>query len=204
MDVIIAARYAPVVIHVGLHALPTTNYMKYLPRYNGEGDVTAEEHLVSFYSFVDNFNIDYADMWMTFFVQSLYGKVWKWFRGLTPSPIVDIEVLDETFINKWEDKRYYLYYITDFGALKRNNGESILYFTKIFNKMYGRILDEIKPTEASANITYANAFDADFSLLLRERRSNSLFSMQESSIEVESNILASGRLKTRFDKEKKK
>jgi hypothetical protein len=75
MDVIIAARYAPVVIHVGLHALPTTNYMKYLPRYNGEGDVTAEEHLVSFYSFVDNFKIDYADMWMRFFVQSLYGEV---------------------------------------------------------------------------------------------------------------------------------
>jgi hypothetical protein len=97
-------------------------------------------------------------------------------------------VLDETFINKWEDKRYYLYYITEFGALKRNNGESILYFTKIFNKMYGRILDEIKPTEASAKITYANAFDEEFYLLLRERRSTTLLSMQEEFIEVESNI----------------
>ena len=70
--------------------------------------------------------------------------------------------------------------------------------------MYGRILDEIKPTEAYAKITYANEFDVEFSLLLRERRSITLLSMQEATIEVESNILASDRLKTRCHKEKKK
>jgi hypothetical protein len=39
MDAIIASRYAPLVFPVGLHALPATDYMKYLPRYYGEGDV---------------------------------------------------------------------------------------------------------------------------------------------------------------------
>jgi hypothetical protein len=194
------ARYAPLVFPVGLHALPATDYMKYLPRYNGEGDVTAEEHLVAFYNFADNFNIDYADVWMRLFVQSLDGEVRKWFQGLPPASIADIDALDEAFIKKWGDRRDYLYYITEFGALKRKNGESISDFTKRFNKMYGRIPDEIKPTEASAKITYANAFDAEFSLLLRERRSTTLLSMQEATIEVESNILASDRLKTRSDK----
>jgi hypothetical protein len=80
--------------------------------------------------------------------------------GLPPASIADIDVLDESFINKWGDRRDYLYYITEFGALKRKNGESISDFTKRFNKMYGRIPDEIKPTEASTKITYANAFDA--------------------------------------------
>jgi hypothetical protein len=68
MNVIIATRYAPLVLPVVLHALPTTDYMKYLPRYNGEGEIIVEEHLVSFYSFADNFNIDYSDVWMSFFV----------------------------------------------------------------------------------------------------------------------------------------
>jgi hypothetical protein len=68
MDVIIVARYAPLVFHVGLHALPTTDYMKYLPRYNGEGEVATEEHLVAFYIFANNFNIDYVDVWMGLFV----------------------------------------------------------------------------------------------------------------------------------------
>ena len=53
-----------------------------------------------------------------------------------------------------------MYYITEFGTLKRNNGESISDFTKRFNKMYGRILDEIKPTKFSSKFTYANAFNA--------------------------------------------
>jgi hypothetical protein len=70
--------------------------------------------------------------------------------------------------------------------------------------MYGRIPYEIKPIEASAKITYANAFDAEFSLLLRERRSTTLLSMQEVDINVESNILASDTLKTQSDKDKKK
>jgi hypothetical protein len=94
MDAIIAATYAPLVLHVGLHALPTTDYMKYFPRYNGERDVIAEEHLVAFYSFVDNFNIDYADVWMRLFVQILDGEVRKWFWGLPPTSIVDIDALD--------------------------------------------------------------------------------------------------------------
>jgi hypothetical protein len=141
---------------------------------------------------------------MRLFVQSLDGEVRKWFWGIPPTSIVDIEALDESFINQWGDRRDYLYYITEFGSLKRKNGESILDFTKRFNNMYGRIPNEIKPTEASDKITYANAFDADFSLMLRERRSTTLLSMREEAIEVESNILASNRLKTKFDKDKKK
>jgi hypothetical protein len=70
--------------------------------------------------------------------------------------------------------------------------------------MYSRIPDEIKPTEASSKITYANAFDAKFSLLLRERRSTTLISMQEATIEIDSNILESNRLKTISEKDKKK
>ena len=42
-----------------------------------------------------------------------------------------------------------------------------------------------------SRITYANAFDSDFFLLLRERRSVSLSLMQDAALEVESNILAS-------------
>jgi hypothetical protein len=40
MNAIIAAKYAPLVFPIGLHAFPTTYYMKYLSRYDGEGDVT--------------------------------------------------------------------------------------------------------------------------------------------------------------------
>ena len=50
--------------------------------------------------------------------------------------------------------------------------------------MYGRIPAEIKPSETSAKLTYANAFDHEFSLLSRERRPVTLLNMQEAALEV--------------------
>jgi hypothetical protein len=79
MDSIIVARYAPLVLPQVLSAFPTGDYIKYLPRFNGEGDVTVEEHLASFYSFAYNFNIEQSDVWMRVFIQSLDGEVIKWF-----------------------------------------------------------------------------------------------------------------------------
>ena len=46
-----------------------------------------------------------------------------------------------------------MYYITEFGALRRKNGEFVSNFTKRFNKMYNKIFDHIKPIEASTKIT---------------------------------------------------
>lgn len=52
-----------------------------------------------------------------------------------------------------------------FGNLKKENGESVSDFTKRFNRMYSKIPAEIKPTNTSAKITYANSFDSEFCLL---------------------------------------
>ena len=68
--------------------------------------------------------------------------------------------------------------------------------------MYSKIPTEIMPTGTSAMITYANAFEYDFYLLLRERRSASLSLMQDVVLEVESNILASQKVKGRIDRKK--
>ena len=68
--------------------------------------------------------------------------------------------------------------------------------------LYNNIPTEIKPTSTSAMITYVNAFDSDFYLLLRERSSASLSLMQNAALEVESNILASQKVKGKVDRRK--
>ena len=98
-------------------------------------------------------------------------------------------------MRQWGDTNNHTYYITQFGALKRKKDETIAYFSKRFNKMYGRIQTEIKPYETSAKLTYAISFDHAFSFHLGEIRSVTLLNMQEAALQVESNILASNRLK---------
>jgi hypothetical protein len=170
MEAIIAARYAPLVLPQPLNALPTDGYLKQLPKFTGEGDVTADEHLESFYSFTDDNVIMHADVWMRIFVHSLQGEARKWFKALPPRSIDGIEALDNALLRQWGDKKDFMYYMMEFGSLKRKEGESVSDFSKRFNKMYNRIPAEIKPSEASAKITYSSAFDPDFCLLLRERR----------------------------------
>jgi hypothetical protein len=105
-------------------------------------------------------------------------------------------------LKHWGERRDLLYYISEFGNLKREDGESISDFIKRFNKMFGKIPAEIKPSDASAKITFSTAFDSEFCLILRERRSAMLALMQDASLEVESNIIASQKLKGRDEKKK--
>ena len=68
--------------------------------------------------------------------------------------------------------------------------------------MYSKIPFEINPTDTLAMITYANAFESDFCLPIKEMRSTSLSLMQDAALEVESNIMASQKVKGKADKRK--
>ena len=70
---------------------------------------------------------------------------------------------------------------------------------------YNVIPDHVKPPTGVAQFQYAEAFDGDFSYSLRERRSTSLTDMMNDAIEVEVNMMASGKMKnTDVDKRKNK
>ena len=169
--------------------------------------LTAEEHLATFYSYVDNQNIEHEDVWTRLFVQSMDGESRKWFSDLPIGSIAGIEALDEAFLKQWGDQRDYLYYITEFGSLKTKEGESLINFTKRFNKVFQKIPIKVKPPETTTMITFTNAFDAKFSLWLRVAKPQSLPAMQEAAIEVESNIMETNKLKAEENKgvkEKKK
>ena len=184
MERIIAARYRPLVLPIPLNAMPAGEYQKYMPKFTRTEGVTSEEHLESFYSYVDNLDISEDDVWMRVFVQSLDREARKWFRELTPGSIADIEALDDVFLKNWGDKKDLLYYHTEFGNLKMENGQSLSDFNKRFNHMYGKIPAEVKPTPTSTKLAYASAFHSDFCLLLRERRCTTLADMQDVALEV--------------------
>ena len=48
-------------------------------------------------------------------------------------------------------------------------------------------------------MTFAGAFEPDFALLLRERISVTLMGMQYDAIEIELNMMASGKLKAKVE-----
>ena len=56
-------------------------------------------------------------------------------------------------------------------------------------KVYNSILADIKPSAGAAKLHYAEAFDNEFALLLRETKSASLPVMFIDALEVEANMM---------------
>jgi len=50
-----------------MNPLLTGDYLNYMPKFTREEDITAEEHLVAFYSYADNLNIENEDICMRVF-----------------------------------------------------------------------------------------------------------------------------------------
>jgi hypothetical protein len=97
------------------------------------------------------------------------------------------------------EKKDHLYYLTKFGALRKKTFELVLEFTHRFNKLYHKIPAEVKPSQPTAKVTFTGAFEPEFALLLRERRSADLTRMQDDAIEIESNMMESGKLKVKVE-----
>lgn len=76
-------KFAPLVLPKNLHDLPQ-GYAQRLKQFGAEGDIIAQQHLDRFIDFCDLEEIDYEDVKMRLFAQSLSGEVNKWFRVLPP------------------------------------------------------------------------------------------------------------------------
>jgi hypothetical protein len=194
----VAARYAPLVLPFPLHDLPK-NYMKNLSKFTGEGDLTATEHIIFFDEFSDILGLDHEDVYSRLLVQPFEGQVRTWFRGLPTSSIRTYDELENSFLRQWGERKYHLYYLTEFVALRKKNSETDLEFTQRFNKLYNKIPVEVKPSQPIAKVTSTGDFESDFALLLRERRSSQLTRMKDNGIEIDSNMMASGKLKDKIE-----
>jgi hypothetical protein len=194
----VAARYAPLVFPVPLHDLPE-NYIKNLPKFTREGDLTAAEHINFFDQFADILGIEHEDVYSRLLVQTFKGQVRTWFRSLPTTSILSYDALEYAFLRQWGERKDHLYYLTEFGSLRKKNSETVMEFIQRFNKLYNKIPAEVKPSQPTAKVTFAGAFESDFALLLQEIRGATLNRMQDDVVEIESNMMASGKLKAKIE-----
>jgi hypothetical protein len=96
----VAARYTPLVLLVPLNDLPE-NYMKNLPKFTGEGDLTLAEHINFFDQFVDILGLEHEDVYSHLFVQTFEGHVRTWFRSLPPGSMISYDALEDLFLKQW-------------------------------------------------------------------------------------------------------
>lgn len=113
-------------------------------------------------------------MTLRLFVQSLDGEARKWFKALLNSSITTCEELQNSFTQKWGEKRNHEYVLTEFNYIMKKPEEDILEFIRRFNKQYNNLPGEINPPQVASRVVFVEAFESDFGFTLRERKSFTL------------------------------
>ena len=99
-----ATRFSPLHLHVVLHDLPQ-NYSHRISLFDGEGGITAKQHVAKFEYFVDSKEVNYMDVKMRLFAQSLSREAKKWFKYLPTASIFTFQAFQNAFLEIWDDKQ---------------------------------------------------------------------------------------------------
>ena len=99
-----ATRFAPLDLLAVLHDLPL-NYAQRISLYDGEGNVTAKYHVGKFDDFIDLEEVDYEDVKLRLFAQSLSREAKKWYKYLLVGSIRNFDAFQTTFLERWDDKK---------------------------------------------------------------------------------------------------
>jgi hypothetical protein len=112
----------------------------------------------------------------------------------------DFIVLETSFINRWGDNKNPLQLLTQYNNMKKVPKEMMKEFSAHFMKVYNSIHGEVHPPPGAAQLQYDDSFDNEFVLFLREIRSTNLDMIMRNAFEVEVNMMASGKIKQRFNR----
>ena len=145
---------------------------------------TAQQHLDKFRDFIELKELDDDDVKMRLLELIFSREMEKWFKQLSAGIIHNFEEFETTFLKKWEDNKNHLQILTNYRNIKKNNGESVQEFSTRFMKLYISIPIDIKHLVAAGKHHFADYFDSDFALLLRERKLENIESMNKDAIEV--------------------
>jgi len=171
-----ANRYTPLNLPANLGAMPQ-DYQSKTPTFEGTGTYTAQQHTKKMTDYFESYEIDDDDVRMKVFVQILTGDVRIWFRALPANSINDPQTLYQTFLNRWEKKKYPLHILSEYENLRRGTQETVQDYCTRFNNVYNAIPQNLRPPPDLALIKFPDAFDSDMAYQLRERAPQNLEEM---------------------------
>jgi hypothetical protein len=185
-----------------LHDFPSKHYKK-LPAFDGTiENFSPEKHVQAFEHFLDLFEIEYEDVTLRAFSQSLQGKVKLWFKNLSPQSISSWDELREAFLRFWGEKKPFDMLLSEFYSIKKQEDETMSSFNRRFSSVYYELPKAIQPPEGTAKLYYATTLPSNLFLFLSERRSATLQQMFIDAQEVEDNLKACRKLSYQDDGDK--
>ena len=111
------------------------------------------------------------------------------------------EIMEDTSLRKWGEKKDHGHCLTDFNTLKKRHNEGVSEFIKRFNKLYLSLPVDMKPHQTAAKVVLVAVFDSEFDFSLRERKPATLDDAQTDALELEANFASTSKSKGKSEQD---
>lgn len=163
---------------------------KWLPKFNPETGMIAEEHINTFMLPINFNGVTNEDVVVKLFPYTLQGAAGSWYFSLPSGSITSWDIFKEQFLTKFGDDRSTATLINDLSNLKTKSREPIKDFNLRFNKLLNKIPIASKPSEEVRSEWYISALPSNIAIFVDSAAKPTLAENMKEAIAVENRILA--------------
>lgn len=160
------ASIGPLALGNQLHDLPTGS-RKHLPKFSGDGKVSVEDHIGTFFTACAILGVQYEDVFVRLFFETLIDAAVEWVNQLSMGSIHNWETLIQKIEDRFKtvDDGHLL--LAQLTQMKKQVHEPMREFVARFKKLVNRLAVDKRPIEENENYFFINAQPPDISFQIR-------------------------------------
>ncbi len=185
-----------------LSQLPT-HPEKWLPKFNPEEGMLAEEYINNFMLSINLNGVTNEDVFICLFPYTLQGTARSWYFSLPYGSITSWDIFEEKFLIKFGDDRSTATLISDLSNLRAQSKEPIKDFNSRFNKLLNKIPTASKLSEEERSEWYITALPSNIAIFVDRANKTTLDENMKEAIAIEKQIIALEK-KTAIEERKSK
>jgi len=163
---------------------------KWLPKFNPQTGMMAEEHINNFMLSVNLNGVTNEDVVVRLFPYTMQGTAGSWYFSLPSGSITSWDIFQSQFLNKFGDDRSTAMLINDLSNLKAEAREPIKDFNLRFNKILNKIPAASQPSEEVRCEWYIMALPSNLAIFVDRANKTTLVENLTEALAVEKCVVA--------------
>jgi hypothetical protein len=163
-----------------------------LKEFSGDGTIDAKRHLNLFLDVCDFHRVEYDDVMVRLFLQTLSGRAYEWYTTLPSRSIGSFNDLEAMFLTMFSPPIAYHTLLTDFTQIGLRKNERIRDFNLRFNKTLSKIPEDKIPNDPVILSCYKNVMPPNVKYAIRTSQMDTLEEAMIKSTEMEEIMIETG------------
>jgi hypothetical protein len=145
-----------------------------LKEFSGDGTIDAKRHVDLFLDVCDFHLVEYDDVMVRLFLQTLSGQAYEWYTTFPTRSIGSFDDLESMFLTMFSPPVAYHTLLTNFTQICLKKNERIRDFNLRFNKTLNKIPEDKRPNDPVILGCYKNSMPPNVKFAIRASQMDTL------------------------------